>query len=70
MHSMLADFIVLMEPKLYVLDERTIESVRSIEIHAELGLEPPLHLEHQFESMMRAVGKLYRNDKMDLKPTR
>lgn len=66
LHNIITDFIELMHSKVTELRARADETARTIEIHAQQGLDPPINLCRNFETLLRIVGKLYSNDQLGL----
>lgn len=65
-HIILTDFIELMHSKVTELRARADETARTIQIHAQQGLDPPPNLDRHFETLLLIVGKLYSNDQLGL----
>lgn len=65
-HVILTDFIELMHSKVTELRARADETARTIQIHAQQGLDPPPNLDRHFETLLLIVGKLYSNDQLGL----
>lgn len=65
-HYLLTDFIEFMHSKVNELRARADETARTIQIHQQQGLDPPPHLDRNFETLLLTVGKLYSNDRMNL----
>lgn len=55
-----------MSSKVNKLRERADETARTIEIHAQQGLDPPNNLCRNFETLLRIVGKFYSHDQLNL----
>lgn len=48
------------------LRARADEAARTIQCHAQQGLDPPSNLCQNFETLLLIVGKFYSNDQLDL----
>lgn len=55
-----------MHSKVTELRAKADETARTIEIHAQQGLDPPNNLCRNFETLLRIVGKLYSNEQLGL----
>lgn len=66
-HLLVTDFIELMHSKVTELRTRADDTARTIQIHAEQGLDSPTKLCRNFETLLLIVGKFYGNDQLDLK---
>ncbi|XP_037026300.1 nuclear pore complex protein Nup205 [Bradysia coprophila] len=66
LHVLLTDFIELMHSKVTDLRARADETARTIQLHAQQGLDPPPNLCMNFETLLLIVGKLYSSDQLNL----
>lgn len=66
MHVLLTDFIELMHSKVKELRAGADETAKTVQCYIEQGIDPPINLCHNFETLLLAVGKLYENDRLRL----
>lgn len=65
-HVLLTDFIELMHSKVTELRARADETARTVQLHAQQGLDPPLNLCRNFETLLLVIGKFYANERLGL----
>lgn len=66
LHHLFTDFIEIMHSKVTELRARADETARTVGAYQQQGLEPPNNLCHNFETLLLAVGKFYKNDALNL----
>lgn len=65
-HFIFTDFIELMHSKVTELRARADETARTVQAFQQQGVEPPANLCRNFETLLLAVGKFYKNDRLGL----
>lgn len=66
MHTILTDFIVLMQTKVKDLRIRADETSRTLQAYAQEGLEAPANLPRHFEQFLYCIATLYNKDLLQM----
>lgn len=65
-HLLFTDFIELMHSKVTELRARADEAARTVQCHLQQGLEAPINLCQDFETLLLIVGRFYSTDRSNL----